>query len=113
MKPHAAMMRISVGPMHGLQGGHLLVQERQEEQSRRIERLEQQVAALRKEKGEVEAHADVLEKALMKLSMEKAQVQVRPEHALLRDPRSLWGSLNPSFSPASAVSTSPADGAQT
>jgi len=52
------------------------VQERQEEQSRKVERLEQQVAVLRKEKVEIEAHADVLDKALMKMSMERAQVQV-------------------------------------
>jgi hypothetical protein len=59
------------------------LQERQEEKNRKMERLQQQLAVAqkqlavaRKEKVEVEAHADVLERALMKMSMEKAQVQV-------------------------------------
>ena len=51
-------------------------QDRQDEQAHRVVELEQQVAALQREKREVEAHADILERALMKMSMEKAQVQV-------------------------------------
>ena len=65
-------------PSHGWtpRGGHVMMQDKQDEQQRKLERMQQQLIALEKEKRSVEAHADVLEKALMKLSMDNAQVQV-------------------------------------
>ena len=54
----------------------LMMQDKQDEQQRKLERMQQQLIAMEKEKNAVEAHADVLEKALMKLSMDNAQVQV-------------------------------------
>lgn len=56
----------------------MLHQDKQEEQQRNIEYIKLELEEVRKEKAAVEAHADVLEKALMKLSMDnsKSKVQV-------------------------------------
>lgn len=74
--------------------------ERQEEKNRKMERLQQQLAVAqkqlavaRKEKVEVEAHADVLERALMKMSMEKAQVQTDETPIFI--PSLGWTSFDP------------------
>lgn len=52
-----------------------LVQGKQESQQRKVDRLQQQLLQVQKEKAALEAHTNVLEKALMKVSMERAEVQ--------------------------------------
>lgn len=61
------------------------LQDKQEAQQRKLERLQHQLAQGEKERQLLEAHANVLDKALMKISMEHAEVQVGgPPHAALQ-----------------------------
>lgn len=59
----------------------LVCQDKYEEQRRRLDKLEHELASMKKEKALLEAHAEVLEKALMKSAMENAEVQVRMCHS--------------------------------
>lgn len=48
-------------------------QDKQQEQKRSIEAIQKELEQARKDKATVEAHAEVLEKALMKMSMDNSK----------------------------------------
>lgn len=54
---------------------HNETQDKAEEQRRRSESLQHELEEMSKEKAAVEAHADLLEKALMKLSVDNSKPQ--------------------------------------